>query len=122
MCSSDLEIAVRSGVDFPSLLYQWANGGPIDRVQGYRVGVWMRHLQGDLMTTITTLQQRGRPGVAPPVQALLGFGLSFFKPMKYDYMDWHDPLPAVKATTDFVRTSVKRALRKTRPGLRKDGS
>ena len=109
-------------MDFPSLLYQWANGGPIDRVQGYRVGVWMRHLQGDLMTTITTLQQRGRPGVAPPVQALLGFGLSFFKPMKYDYMDWHDPLPAVKATTDFVRTSVKRALRKTRPGLRKDGS
>jgi len=109
--SASVEIAVRSGVDFPYLLYQWANGGPIDKVEGYRVGRWMRHLKGDIMTTISTLRQRGRPGVTPPAQAVVGFGLSFFRPMGYDYMDWADPLPAVKATADFTRHAVSRVLR-----------
>ena len=39
----------------------------------------------------------------PPVRALLDFGLSFFRPMVYDYLDWADPLPAVKAITGFTR-------------------
>src|SRR5207245_7013715 len=78
--SASVEIAVRSGVDFPCLLYQWASGGPIDKVEGYRTGGWMRYLTGDLMTTITALQQRGRPEVTPPVRAVLGFAHSFFMP------------------------------------------
>ncbi len=108
--SSSVEIAVRSGVDFPYLLYQWASGGPIDTVESYRTGGWMRYLHGDLMTTIAALQQRGRPGVTPPVRAILDFGLSFFRPMGYDYLDWKDPLPAVKATTDFTRYSVRAVM------------
>ena len=108
--SASVEIAVRSGVDFPCLLYQWASGGPIDKVEGYRTGGWMRYLTGDLMTTITALQQRGRPEVTPPVRAVLGFAHSFFMPMGYDYLDWTDPLPAVKATTDFMRSSVRAVI------------
>ena len=27
--------------------------------------------------------------------------------MGYDYVDWRDPRPAVKATVDFVRQSVR---------------
>ncbi|OLD49309.1 MAG: hypothetical protein AUI42_08455 [Actinobacteria bacterium 13_1_40CM_2_65_8] len=104
--SASVEIAVRSGVDFPYLLYQWANGGPVDKVEGYRVGNWMRYLAGDLWTTIASLRQRGRPGVARPAQALLDFGLSFFKPMGYDCADWKDLLPALKAATDFTRHSM----------------
>src|SRR6266496_5646273 len=91
--SASVEIAVRAGVDFPHLLYQWANGEPIDKVEGYRVGGWMRHLGGDIYTTITALRQRGRPGVTPPARALLDFGLSFLKPMAYDYLNRKDPLP-----------------------------
>jgi predicted ATP-grasp superfamily ATP-dependent carboligase len=100
--SASVEIAVRSGVDFPYLLFQWANGGPIDRVESYRTGAWLRYLKGDLMTTIAAFQQRGRPGVTSPTRAALGFGLSFFRPMAYDYVDWKDPLPAVKTATDFA--------------------
>ena len=111
--SASVEIAVRCGVDFPYLLYQWASGGPIEKVESYRVGLWMRHLHGDLLTTIAALQQRGRPGVTPPVQAVLDFGLSFFRPMGYDYVDWRDPLPAVKATGDFTRNVVRKAARRT---------
>jgi len=106
--SASVEIAVRSGVDFPYLLYQWANEERIDRIERYRVGGWMRHLKGDIMTTVATLRQQGRPGIVPAMQAILGFSSSFFKPMAYDYLDWRDPLPAVKATTAFTRTLMKK--------------
>jgi len=104
--SASVEMAVRSGVDFPYLLYQWASGGPVDTVDRYRVGNWMRYLAGDLWTTIAALRQRGRPGVAPPARAVLDFGLSFFQPMGYDCADWNDLLPTVKAAANFTRHSV----------------
>ena len=110
--SASVEIAVRSGVDFPYLLYQWANGEPIDTVTSYRTGNWMRYLKGDIMTTIAALQQRGRPGVTPPAQALTSFFLSFFVPMGYDYLDWKDPVPALQATTSFTRSWVGGAIKK----------
>src|SRR2546428_465207 len=36
--SASLEVAVRAGVDFPYLFYQWATGGPIERATCYRIG------------------------------------------------------------------------------------
>src|SRR6266566_321002 len=106
--SASIEVAVRAGVDFPYLLYQWANGDPIDHVKGYRVGGWMRYLEGDILTTMQTLSQRGRPGVQPPAQAILDFFLTFLKPMGYDYMDWKDPRPTWTATTGFASYIVRR--------------
>ncbi|PYQ19139.1 MAG: hypothetical protein DMF79_13330, partial [Acidobacteria bacterium] len=102
--SASVEVAVRAGVDFPALLYQWACGGPIDEVKAYRVGNWMRYLEGDVVATVEALRQRGRPGVAPPVPAIAGFLFSFFKPMGYDYLDWQDPLPACVAALNFVQS------------------
>lgn len=110
--SASVEMAVRSGVDFPHLLYQWANGEQIDRVSHYRVGGWMRYLKGDIMTTIEAIQQRGRPGVTPPAQAVLDFCLSFFKPMGYDYADWRDPSPAFTASNEFLRSWIGGAIAK----------
>ena len=108
--SASVEVAVRAGVDFPYLLYQWASGGPIEKVDGYRTGGWMRHLGGDITRLIRALGERGRPGGTPPVQTLLDFGLSFFRPMGYDYVDWTDPLPAVRATTSFTRLAMRRLV------------
>jgi predicted ATP-grasp superfamily ATP-dependent carboligase len=110
--SASVEIAVRSGVDFPTLLYQWASGERIDTVKSYRVGGWMRYLKGDIMTTIEAVQQRGRPGVAPPAQAVFSFALSCLKPMRYDGVDWHDLAPAIQATTEFTRDWVGGAVLK----------
>ncbi|GCF08211.1 hypothetical protein KDI_17750 [Dictyobacter arantiisoli] len=110
--SASVEIAVRAGVDFPYLLYQWSTGTSINKISSYRTGTWMRYLSGDIMTTIEALQRRGRPGVTPPVQAVLGFTLSFFQPMSYDYIDWHDLAPAIKATAEFTRKWVEGAVRK----------
>ena len=110
--SASVEVAVRSGVDFPYLLYQWASGERIEKVERYRTGVWMRYLKGDIMTTIEALQQRGRPGVTPPVQAILDFWLAFFVPASYDYLDWKDCMPAIKASIDFTRSWVGGAVTK----------
>jgi predicted ATP-grasp superfamily ATP-dependent carboligase len=109
--SASVEVAVRSGVDFPYLIYQWASGAPIDEVKSYQVGGWMRHLRGDIMTTLEAVRRRGRPEVPPPLRALVSFGTSFFTPVGYDYLDWTDPLPAVKATSEFVREAARVAVR-----------
>lgn len=101
--SASVELAVRAGVDFPYLLYQWANEEHINQVTGYRVGSWMRYLRGDVATTVLALQQHGRPGVPPRAQTLRDFFLSFFVPMRYDYLDWRDPLPVLVTGVDFAR-------------------
>src|SRR6266581_4761693 len=108
--SASVEVAVRAGVDFPYLLYQWASGGPIEKVDGYRTGGWMRHLGGDITRLIPALGERGRPGGTPPVRTLLDFGLSFLRPMGYDYVDWTDPLPAVRATTGFTHRAMRKLV------------
>jgi predicted ATP-grasp superfamily ATP-dependent carboligase len=106
--SASVEVAVRAGVDFPYLLYQWANGDQIDRVSGYRIGSWMRYLGGDLQTTLQAFAQRGRPGVTPPAKALFEFFQAFFVPAGYDYFDWTDARPAWIATINFARYAVRK--------------
>ncbi len=101
--SASVEIAVRAGVDFPFLLYQWASGDQITPVTGYHVGKWIRHLGGDIMTTLEAVQKYGRPGVVAPTRALFDFFISSFTPMRYDYLDLRDPLPASVATAEFAR-------------------
>jgi predicted ATP-grasp superfamily ATP-dependent carboligase len=101
--SASVEIAVRCGVDFPYLLYQWACGDRIDEIKQYRVGKWMRYLMGDYAMTVASLQERGKPGIASPAKALFDFGATFFVPMWYDYLDWRDPRPTWTATVNGIR-------------------
>jgi predicted ATP-grasp superfamily ATP-dependent carboligase len=107
--SASIEVAVRAGVDFPYLLYQWAKGEHLDCVEGYHVGGWMRYLEGDLLTTLQAIMERGRPGVTPPTQAVFEFIASFFVPAGYDYFDWRDPLPMWSATKDFVYRLIQKS-------------
>lgn len=111
--SASVELAVRAGVDFPGLLYRWANGDRLETVKTYRVGGWMRYLGGDIETTVAAIQQRGRPGVTPPLRSIFDFCASFFKPMGYDYLDWKDLAPAWTASVGFGRlltNLVRRSL------------
>lgn len=96
--SASVEIAVRCGVDFPHLLYQWACGDRIDEIKEYHVGKWMRYLMGDFTTTLASFRHRGKPGVTPPAKALFDFCTTFFIPMWYDYLGWRDPGPIWPAT------------------------
>ncbi len=105
--SASVELAVRCGVDFPYLLYQWANGSQIDMVESYQVGKWMRHLGGDITSTIESFTHPDRPEVTPAVQTVLAFCVAFFVPAAYDYFDWNDPAPAWKAIVDFVQSGAR---------------
>lgn len=117
--SASVEIAVRAGVDFPYLLYQWATESPIDTVKGYRSGLWMRYLGGDFATMLASLQQRGRPGISSPAKTIFDFCSSFFIPMRYDYLDWHDPAPAWAATKGAFRNIWRRAKKSASNNLQK---
>jgi predicted ATP-grasp superfamily ATP-dependent carboligase len=109
--SASVEIAVRSGVDFPRLLWQWASGSRVDHVAGYRTGVWVRYLQGDVTAMIDTLQQRGRPGVPPALRTAVAFSASFLRPMAYDSVDWMDPKPGAIAMGAFAADLMRRSVR-----------
>jgi predicted ATP-grasp superfamily ATP-dependent carboligase len=106
--SASVEIAVRAGVDFPYLLYQWANGECIDVVKDYHVGLWMRYLGGDFAATLASLRQYGKPGVRSPAHAIFDFCASFFVPMSYDYLDLKDLLPVWSAMIGFPRSLLRR--------------
>jgi predicted ATP-grasp superfamily ATP-dependent carboligase len=108
--SASVEIAVRAGVDFPLLLYQWAVGEPMEAAGAHRAGIWMRHLGGDIESTIASLHMRGRPGIPAPGRVLLDFALSFCRLMAYDYFQWHDPIPAFFASFEFGFDMTQRLL------------
>jgi predicted ATP-grasp superfamily ATP-dependent carboligase len=106
------ELAIRSGVDFPNLLYQWANGEKIDMVKSYPTGGRLRNLKGDILhvaTSLSTSRQQGIPEreVASPSRAIFDFCLSFFIPMGYDCLDWRDPLPVLTVIVGFARDVLR---------------
>lgn len=100
--SASVEIAVRSGVDFPLLLYRWAAGGRVPTTGGYRTGVRMRWLGGDLSVLRQALANGKRPESAPRWSALAAFVSDFLRPAHYDYFDRRDLRPALAATVDWV--------------------
>ncbi len=102
-----VELAIRAGVNFPHLMYQWAKGNRIYRITDYRVGIWMRYLRGDVVTTVQAVAQRGRPGVTPPIKAILEFITTFFIPSYYDYFSWNDLGPSFTATREVGQSMLQ---------------
>ena len=61
---SSVALAVRAGVDFPSLLHAWAMGGVVPEVGDYRIGERLRWLVGDMWFVNTAFGKAagtGRP-------------------------------------------------------------
>jgi predicted ATP-grasp superfamily ATP-dependent carboligase len=108
--SASVDIAVRAGVDFPGLLYAWAGGRPLPKVRGYREGLRMRWLGGDIRWLHQTLVHRGRPEMTRPSSALGVFARDCFVPHAYDYLIWDDPRPAVTAVTRLVTGASSKLL------------
>jgi predicted ATP-grasp superfamily ATP-dependent carboligase len=105
--SASIEVAIRAGVDFPYLLYKWACGERLQRVERYHTGRWMRFLEGDLRATVQAIKQRGRPGIPPPLQAIAEFATAFCVPASYDYVDWSDPRPLWTAALDYYHRTFR---------------
>ncbi len=120
--SAAVEVAVRSGVSFPRLLYRWAAGEPLTEVSGYRTGQRMRWMGGDLEWLQSAFTQPGRPDVPSRRAAVATFVGDFARASGYDYLDRADLRPAMKASTtvaDGARALAGRRARRLRD--RSDG-
>ncbi len=110
--SGSLEVAVRSGVDFPALLWRWAADEPLSPVPGYRTGIRMRHLKGDVKWLKENFEGRGqRPDCVAPKTALAIFAKEFFHRQSYDYVDRTDLRPAFVALAGEARRSRRKAVK-----------
>src|SRR4029077_19882275 len=107
--SASVEIAVRAGVPFPRLLHDWASGESLQEASGYRAGLRMRWLGGDLSWLKSVLKQPSGPDVPPRGRSLALFAADFARPMGYDYVDRSDPRPALTAASGIARR-VRRNL------------
>lgn len=113
--SASVEIAIRSGINFPLLLYQWAAGEPLEAVTEYRQGIRMRWLGGDVRYLRETLMHQGEPDV-PPIGRTIGtFLLDFARPAAYDYIDAGDLRPALLTTWHTLIRPAMRLVSKVRP-------
>ena len=95
-----LQLAIDAGVDFPWLLYQMATNAPLDRVNGYRVGLKNRWLLGDLDHLYLTLKSP-----TPAVQkwrAVLCFLNFFNRDTKHEIDRWSDLKPFLFELKQYV--------------------
>lgn len=114
--SGSVEVAVRSGVPFPTLLWQWAAGEPVTAVSGYRTGVKMRYLKGDMKWLWENLETRGKqPDGVPPHSAIATFARDFMRRQSYDYVDMHDLGPAVAALAANVSLARRKFTKSAQP-------
>jgi predicted ATP-grasp superfamily ATP-dependent carboligase len=104
-----IENAVRSGVDLPWMIWQWATGQPVPPLAGYKTGVRTRWLRGDMRWLHENHGRPGRPDSVSPSRSLWIFGTEFVKTLHYDCLDWGDLGPAF---AELRNTAI--AVRRTR--------
>ena len=105
-----LENAIRSGVDFPLMIWQWATGQPVQPVRTHRTGVRTRWLSGDLRWLVENQQRPGRPDSVPPAHAVWTFMSEFARTRYYDYFDRDDMRPGL-AEMRSMAAAIRRSTR-----------
>ncbi len=111
---TSLPLAIHSGVDFPALLVEMAEGGDVTGPDTYRAGVRSRWFLGDVQHLIDTFAgpPAGFPGSFPKRLPTL---LSFLKPVPGTYHDnfaLDDPLPELGDWLHFAMRRIPGLLRK----------
>jgi predicted ATP-grasp superfamily ATP-dependent carboligase len=102
--SASIECAVRSGIDFPSLVLAWAAGDlPKPERSTYRTGVRVRWLSADVRWLLENARQQGAPDTVPVSDAWASFIADFRKPTSYDYFDARDLRPAAVSVGSDLR-------------------
>jgi len=105
-----LDTAIRSGVDFPLLIWQLATGLPVDRITTYRPGVRTRWLHGELRWLRENHGRAGRPDGVSRARGLWAFLTEFARTRHYDYVDLHDMDPAI-AEMRYTVAVIRKSLR-----------
>ena len=90
-----IENALRSGVDFPLMLFLWATGQHVQQIGDYRKGVRTRWLRGDMRWLRDNSRRIGRPDSVSRRRALWMFGSEFARAGHYDCYDRRDLRPVL---------------------------
>ncbi len=106
-----LDTAIRSGVDFPLLIWQLATGKGVDRVPSHRSGIRTRWLHGDLRWLRDNHSRAGRPDSMSGARAIWTFASEFARTRRYDYFDLRDLTPAI-AEMRYTIAVILMSLRK----------
>ncbi|HTY71136.1 MAG TPA: ATP-grasp domain-containing protein [Actinomycetes bacterium] len=106
-----VETALRAGIDFPLMLWRWAVDAPVERVSGYRTGVRMRWLRGDMRWLRDNYRRRGRPDSVTATQAVGTFLAEFVRTRHYDVLDWRDPHPFLAELRITAASALSRSRR-----------
>jgi len=117
--SGSIELAWRSGIDFPLMIWRWASGGHVQQSSGYRSGVRLRWLTGDGRWLLETLRAPGRPDSTPAGSAIAAFARDFLRGTGYDFVDAEDPLPALAEANRVLRKVARKMVK--RPNKHESG-
>ena len=115
--SGSIELASRSGVDFPLMVWQWASGAPVRESLGYRTGLRLRWLTGDGRWLLETLRGPGRPTAFLQVVPVATFAGDFARRSAYDFFDLSDPLPAAAKVGRVLSKAGSNLVRRSRQHL-----
>ncbi len=89
------ENAIKSGVDLPMMIWNWATGAEVKPETSYRAGVRTRWLQGDLRWLRENHGRAGRPDSVSRLRSYWIFTSEFARTWHYDFFDLRDPCPAI---------------------------
>src|SRR5581483_4857022 len=106
-------LALRSGVDFPHLLYSWAVGEPLTSVTAYRVGRRLRWLTGEAWYLRSVFGQQGSPEIPTRRRAVATVMSDFVaRPSHVDVWSLRDPWPGFvetkAAAKEFAMPRIER--------------
>lgn len=107
-----LQLAIDSGVDFPSILVDTINNDNPASVFSYKVGVKTRWFWGDVDVLIMLLTKKRSqlnlskdyPGI---FRSIFNFLKLFEKDLHYEIWSFSDPSPAFYETLNWFKTLVK---------------
>jgi predicted ATP-grasp superfamily ATP-dependent carboligase len=103
-----LQLAIDSGVDFPSLLVRIAKGEKVDPVAAYKVGIRSRWFWGDVDVLLNRMFKNNKTLNLPPhspgrLRTLLSFLQFWGKDLHYEVLDRGDIKPWLYETKRWFR-------------------
>lgn len=110
---NSLPLAVKAGVDFPSLYWDLSNGKEIHNIENYKVGMQCRFLEGELVHLLHVL--KGRPknwsGYYPDRWETVKDIFNFCKPETFYYNQCSDDLlPGIADIFYFSLRTLKKTI------------
>ena len=114
---SSVGLAIRAGVDLPTLLHAWATGRPLRPITGYRIGERMRWPVGEMWFLNTAFAGQTGPDVPTRTRAVTTVLSDFVvRPSRLDRASVTDPRPMLAELNHTVRLhalpKVRRVLTK----------